>query len=962
MEVASETPVDKDGVQDGHPGALAPVAAHDEDIYGSSIASECSSSSSVYRHPFSSFKFGPSPPSPPRSAPKPSSTSANSIPAGSALSERLHAMSFSPKQGYPGMAQSGTSSPMTVPPSPSTTYAESQHSMDEYEPDSPSSLSSWNSFMSGHRGDLADVEDLELGEPELETVSELDEENVAGSLVALGDTHTSHHSYSPHNESEDDSHHPGSRPRRPLSMPHPGAADGLRFGESLNRRRTLTQQHYVHGHGHHNSPAFSHFSPRAGGHGLSHHSRWTSRTPSSLAARRQKGRIAELAEEGAGEPHGINTTNLSAAVAAQDRGSTSSPALASPLGTGATLPPPPVVRCEAAYNANMFACPPPPPQFRPVSPSETVPAVPSPLCECISAENTGNAATTEQDATGGAPRVGDDQETRATSCVSDRSTAAASLPHGLAAPTPHRPTLDPTQRGTTSSFASPPASSPSTSPSAATTATVASSASSLEAGFEYAGRRRVSPSSPDTTPPSSPLQPTSVSLSRKDSARSRRSTSPPRPHRHKAPLRPCFSRRNSSQNTTSASTSEPGDSSPRGRCHVHFSSAPPQTIRTHSPVDYDRSSCPVSNRLSVQDVEEMHSLQMEMGLLSAKCSAIAAITSCKLPAAPNRASTEPALSRDPLDATSALLAPPTDGDQVDGRPRRDSTGALTHHLGGGWPSSNKNRLSPAEHLRMQREKERERACRMAGIGIGLGGRNLGRGVGAQSTNPLIARFGLNTPPPPLPGTSNPFAARGTTQVEAPTQPSPSVPDGPEGIRPSPTYTNGGLPPGREAAPTSERVPRATSLHRTASEDRALRRSLVCMESDADEPRETSANSLVSDEQDGRGRQTTRSTAKAVPALVHTSPSPSPPPTARASSYPDVSDEAQSPLKTPQPLSHPHPHTTQGVRGYFDQSSRPATGSRSSYPTATRSSYPTSRCGYDSPSSAYESGSEYDLIG
>lgn len=828
--------------------------------------------------------------------------------------------SSSPKQPshhHYSYNRSGASSPVTVPPSPSTTYAESQHSMDEYEMDSPSSLSSWNSFMSGHRGDLADVEDLELGEPELETVSEMDEGEAATTAFSGG---SPDQRLTP-TESEDEER-----------------SGGHRKSDGLHRRRTLTQQHYVHshgshhhhhhhhhhgynhnnhGHGHHSSPSFSHFSPRAGGHGLSHHSRWTSRTPASIAARRHKGRIAELAEEGAGEPHGINTTSLSAAVAANDRGSNRQ--TPSPIGAGSVSP----GRSDTLYPGTPpstqwsdFAGPPAPPQFRPVSPSETVPAVPSPLCECISAaahaeaQNVGgDLADSCSTALGEAESVL--QQSTATVGSRDDGQAAQALP----APTPRRGVLSSEthdaitgqdQDNTT----------PSTSPS--TTATTnASSISSMDADFASRVQRQATPSSPDTTPPTSPVQPLSKPVSRRNSGRSaRRSASPPRPHRHKQPLRPCFSRRNSYQTASSSASDQSEQHPPRGRCHVHFSSAPPQTMRTHSPVDYDRSSCPVSNKLSKEDVEEMQRLEMEMGLLSAKCSAIAALTSCKLPV--------------------QSLSESVKTNDVETRPRRDSTGMLAHTPGGGWPSSNKNRLSPAEHLRMQREKERERACRLAGIGNGIGGRNLGRGAGGQSTNPLIARFGLNTPPPPLPGTHDPFK-RHTEPSSAPATPVTSTPQSFPGDDISASAD-------KTLTPTTTlqeiRGPRASSLQRTPNEDRAIRRSLACVDSDH--------GGEGGEDSTARGRSTTRPVAKEVPALVHTSPSPSPP----RKTVPLVAEDPVSPLKTPQP-------SPKGKKtSYFDDS--PA--STPSQTSLRSPSHPMMGCGYDSPSSAYESGSEYDLLG
>ncbi|KAK0559634.1 hypothetical protein OC861_006579 [Tilletia horrida] len=117
----------------------------------------------------------------------------------------------------------------------------------------------------------------------------------------------------------------------------------------------------------------------------------------------------------------------------------------------------------------------------------------------------------------------------------------------------------------------------------------------------------------------------------------------------KTKLRPCFRRRASAQSTSALSTTSSSDiddglhpqAHHRGRS-VRFSPGPPQEVRTHSPVEYDRKSCTVNHRLTMEDVEEMRKMEMGLGLLEAKWAAAAA---CKAASAPSPASAAAAASK-----------------------------------------------------------------------------------------------------------------------------------------------------------------------------------------------------------------------------------------------------------------------------------------------------------------------------
>lgn len=414
-----------------------------------------------------------------------------------------------------------------------------------------------------------------------------------------------------------------------------------------------------------------------------------------------------------------------------------------------------------------------------------------------------------------------------------------------------------------------------------------------------------------------------------------------------------------------------------------------------------------------------------------------------------------------------------------------------------------SQVSPADFLRAQREKERERACRMAGIGTGLGGRNLGRGVRGQATNPLIARFGLTAPPPPLPGCPRSAAAAATSSFSGGEAPMPSsssssalptkawfaemeerrgrqaADDGyatpPSSSRPDSQLSDHDRtlsPPvqrraagrgGGSAAPIGGR---ASSLHRTDSEERAISRTRLVqcasnsdLEADFERDRGRSRGAAVS--RPPLPGATPAKTTPAAPALTHTSPSPpasprltsslvtmeepyDPAPASSSAFYqrlssrsPSVSpaltptddgngsdittsaassaapaigeidstDRAASspsselllstsPMKTPlatdrarykasrtpsdtrsaqlspasallTPSSRSPPSSTTSSPGYFDW--RPSSGNgtpkvqrQSSGSRGRGSARPA--CGYDSPGSAYESGSEFDLLG
>ncbi|GAC99779.1 hypothetical protein PHSY_007382 [Pseudozyma hubeiensis SY62] len=489
---------------------------------------------------------------------------------------------------------------LAVPASPS---------MSEGLTDSPGSVSSMNSF---RRGDLADIEDLDL-EPELETVSECDEESSSLCSLDIGI------------DLDSDSERASS---------HGGDIDHLAIG-----------------------PASSQFSRRSGSqptaasdYARRKRSEWLlNNYANKIAARRprrvKKGRISEIVEEG-GEC--INTT---------------------------VMPKPPCFASGASdWSCDVSGPPIAPP--RSVSPSDSVPAIPSPLCSCVSADAA--PATT-------APGLEESVET----IQGDLPATTVSAP----------------------------------SPSSA----IVDQGSSTLVDTTQASKSGDAAPSGETELKSSPPRPSRTS--------SRRNSSPVK-------LRPCFRRQSSHQSGASTRESSCERDPPRGRS-VRFSSRPPQEMRTHSPVEYDRKSCPVNNRLSPADVEELRTMKMEMGLLEARWAAVAA---CKPKKVLGTEGTTKPENHSAYNAGVAAMSA--------SRERTPACGAESDSTLG--PGST---TSPSSRLRQQKERERQQE-RQRNLPHYLRNRP---GVSQAQSEPLSSealsirsKFG-HAPPPPLPGMSAPRA-------------------------------------------------------------------------------------------------------------------------------------------------------------------------------------------------------------
>ncbi|KAJ1023244.1 hypothetical protein NDA16_003397 [Ustilago loliicola] len=492
---------------------------------------------------------------------------------------------------------------LAVPASPS---------MSEGLTDSPGSVSSMNSF---RRGDLADIEDLDL-EPELETVSECDEESSSLCSLDIGVDFDS--------DSERASSHGGDNDHLSTSAYPLGAS-------SSHSSRHVPQRPASYG------TAASDYARRK-------RSEWLlNNYANKIAARRprriKKGRITEIVEEGG---DCINTTVMPKA----------------PSASGAS-----------EWSCDVSGPPLAPP--RSVSPSDTVPAIPSPLCSCVSAE-------------GGNPPAPSGLEESVETIKADEAVTNATCKSSTSHQSRTHPPHD----------------------------------SSSNVNVEHLDAKE------------------DLQLSPPRLSRSRRNSSPVK-------LRPCF-RRQSSQSAASTRESSCERDPPRGRS-VRFSSRPPQELRTHSPVEYDRKSCPVNNRLSPADVEELRTMKMEMGLLEARWAAVAACKPKKVEG------TEGTTKPENYNAYNAGIAAINAS-----RERNRACGAESDSTMGPGSAG-----SPAARLRQQKERERLQE-RQRNLPHYMRNRP---GVASSSSEALSIRnkFG-QAPPPPLPGTPAACAASMPTRA------------------------------------------------------------------------------------------------------------------------------------------------------------------------------------------------------
>ncbi|KDN46134.1 hypothetical protein K437DRAFT_268216 [Tilletiaria anomala UBC 951] len=740
-----------------------------------------------------------------------------------------------------------------------------------------------------------------IHEPELETVSELEEEgdglqdhgdgdvdqSEAESLATTADEHDdAEDTPAPAHGSPSTDFHGGT-----AATPQTGAAiKGGRYDHHYHqpqwqhnasgprRRWAAHGKHYPQRHPHPhlhslsleassgagkaatNAPSHTHFSTRGLGHIYAQNgTRWggnrgssgnaggsasssaaaaaastSAPTPTPTRAtqvRRRKGRIAEIVHEDFG-PHSDTTSSPSSST--QSSGA-NSPASgdgehATPLSTWVPLsivspiasstacsggsgndsvgpdvliaPPAPVP--PFSVDDYSFVGPPPLPPPRSISPSETIPVIPSRLCECVSAdEDPGDVAVqddcgrraSEQDGChndtpmpdAGAD-AGDSKPARAVSTSSASTCSSVSTFCSTS-----RLSITTTEDGADTDATAPstPPSSPPPSP-LTRSGTIRASAPHLKrsaltpAPFSSAGSGSSSSSSMSKAQSASATMPApSASVTPTGDRTRRASTSATL----KKPLRPCFRRRATAQGSlasnhdSSSERESPPYSSSRAafrHAHVRFSQAPPQEVRTHSPVEYDRKSCSISNRLSAEDVEELRMMKMELGLLEAKWAAMAAWKE-ERSLGPHDEKVEISFGHTPnhtainergktgkdfqsrcLERFGAMPLLSGSGSELPPFTTSHSPVSSPSHMTAGMQNPFSRPLtpkhgpsgSPASVHNDELHKETERLAERAMLSSEHCPAKIGRRAHAERVC-LMSRFGLlDAPPPPLPGTAS----------------------------------------------------------------------------------------------------------------------------------------------------------------------------------------------------------------
>lgn len=200
-----------------------------------------------------------------------------------------------------------------------------------------------------------------------------------------------------------------------------------------------------------------------------------------------------------------------------------------------------------------------------------------------------------------------------------------------------------------------------------------------------------------------------------------------------------------------------------GRSCVRFSSDAPIEVRTHSPVDYDRKSCPINNRLCDKDLKELRELSMSLDLLKSRCSSLRGakvqIASEEAPASPERD-----------DAESVRTAP-----SMPPLPMADARADVNATCSAPASMSSTPQHEPADPLRDLR-RLRDQRKQMVPRASQQQRSKLGRSSSTSELGSVLAaRFGLNAPPPPLPGTN---VSAATSSPSASTDSLASLPDEP----------------------------------------------------------------------------------------------------------------------------------------------------------------------------------------
>lgn len=208
--------------------------------------------------------------------------------------------------------------------------------------------------------------------------------------------------------------------------------------------------------------------------------------------------------------------------------------------------------------------------------------------------------------------------------------------------------------------------------------------------------------------------------------------------KHKPPKSALIRRRSSLRGRTRESS----------RHSVRFSTKPPQEQRTHSPSVYDRKALPVHHKLDKEDLRELRDLHMPVDLLASRWSSLRLPSFGKMDLCGDM----------PLhSAHSALHGPPS--------PRGSSHSNVPHSTGTWTPPGSTtptapspccggvaptSKCDPLADLRAMQER-RYRREHGGSFNLGFGSTDSLPSSNSTLASTLAARFGLNKPPPPLPG-------------------------------------------------------------------------------------------------------------------------------------------------------------------------------------------------------------------
>lgn len=205
-----------------------------------------------------------------------------------------------------------------------------------------------------------------------------------------------------------------------------------------------------------------------------------------------------------------------------------------------------------------------------------------------------------------------------------------------------------------------------------------------------------------------------------------------RSHRSRKPLKSALS---------SSEDEKRGTSRGRKKHSVRFCDAPPEMNRTHSLVDYDRKALPVHNQLCQDDLRELRDMHMTIDLLQSRCQNLR--VSDKTPAELPQYDVWHATAMQntsPLKAPSAPTGPTSlYANECDSKtPERKLSCSPTPDPLADLQAVNEQKQYSMKHLPVP----------------GTIGGCAQRGPPPSSTlaSSIAARFGLDKPPPPLPGT------------------------------------------------------------------------------------------------------------------------------------------------------------------------------------------------------------------